>query len=153
MKVFRGKGSEAVLLAFIAICIVALLSRIYAFPELPVQILASVFGVVLTVLVTYLLLGGQSKSEEDLQKSSKVFEEKLKVYKEFMSVLYEAVHFPNHLDSLVRRLMALMDIRAIYPMKNGIRALLFHAFGAAPLVLRKPSIYLKNDLALENPRR
>lgn len=95
MKVFRGKGPEAVLLAFIAICIVALLSRIYAFPELPVQILASVFGVVLTVLVTYLLLGGQSKSEEDLQKSSKVFEEKLKVYKEFLSVLYEAVKDRN----------------------------------------------------------
>lgn len=36
MKVFRGKGPEAVLLAVIAICIVALLSRIYAFPELPV---------------------------------------------------------------------------------------------------------------------
>lgn len=31
--------------------------------------------------------------------------------------------------------MALMDIRAIYLVKNVIQALLFHAFGAAPLVL------------------
>lgn len=57
-----------------------------------------VIGTILTAVVTLLLLNGQSEKEEQKERNSKVFEEKLNIYKEFLGKLCDVVKDKNISD-------------------------------------------------------
>lgn len=73
------------------ICIIAILFNVFTDMELPGRIMAAILGVVITATITQVLLQGQTKKEGILKKESKVFEEKLKIYQDFLTTLYEVV--------------------------------------------------------------
>jgi len=70
-----------------------------------VAIISAITGVLLTVLVTKSLLDKQSENEKDKDKSAKVFEEKLQIYKEFLSKLNEVVKAEKISDAHVKDLI------------------------------------------------
>lgn len=73
------------------ICMVAVFFNVFTDMELPGRIMAAILGVVITATITQLLLQGQTQKEAKLRKTSKVFEEKLRIYQNFLNVLYQAV--------------------------------------------------------------
>lgn len=73
------------------ICIIAVAFNVFTDLELPSRLMAAILGVVITATITQVLLQGQSDNEGKLKKNSKVFEEKLKIYQNFLNTLYKAV--------------------------------------------------------------
>ena len=65
--------------------------------EVGPNLITAFVGVVLSALITLLLLNGQTKAEEEKQKSVKVFEEQLAIYKEFLKKLCIVVR-DQHID-------------------------------------------------------
>lgn len=73
------------------ICVIAIAFNVFTDMELPGRIMAAILGVVITATITQLLLQGQTQKEGALKRSSKIFEEKLKIYQNFINILYNAV--------------------------------------------------------------
>ena len=81
------------------ICAIAVAFNIFTDLELPSRIMAAILGVVITATITQVLLQGQTKKEGTLKRSSKIFEEKLKIYQNFLNSLYKAVKDGKLTDS------------------------------------------------------
>lgn len=81
----------AILIGILCLLIVALAvySTLYSVKDILYETFAAILGVVLTACVTVLLLRGQSDQEAEQERTSKVFEEKLQIYKEFLEALCE----------------------------------------------------------------
>lgn len=73
------------------ICAIAVAFNVFTDLELPGRIMAAILGVVITATITQVLLQGQTQKEGTLKRSSKIFEEKLKIYQNFLNCLYKAV--------------------------------------------------------------
>lgn len=79
------------------ICLLAIFVGVATFSgswpgsEASSQILSALAGAVVAAMITLFLLIGQTSGEEKKERNTKVFEEKLKIYKEFMQCLYEVV--------------------------------------------------------------
>lgn len=73
------------------ICMIAVLFRVFTDMELPARLMAAILGVVITATITQMLLQGQTKKEGTLRRDAKIFEEKLKIYQNFLNILYNAV--------------------------------------------------------------
>ena len=78
-------------LAACLICVIAVAFNVFTDMELPGRIMAAILGVVITATITQVLLQGQTQKEGTLKRDSKVFEEKLKIYQNFLNTLYKAV--------------------------------------------------------------
>ena len=84
----------AIILAVVNIALfvfVLIATNLFTKTDLWFQSACVVIGTILTAVVTLLLLNGQSEKEEQKERNSKVFEEKLKIYKEFLSTLCRIV--------------------------------------------------------------
>ena len=81
------------------ICAIAVAFNIFTDLELPGRIMAAILGVVITATITQVLLQGQTQKEGTLKRSSKIFEEKLKIYQNFLNSLYKAVKDGKLTDS------------------------------------------------------
>ncbi len=79
------------IISAILVCMVAYVFQIFTETELPGQVMGAILGVLLTAVVTFILLRGQTNQEKELQRNAKIFEEKLKVYQNFLGKLYDAV--------------------------------------------------------------
>ena len=55
------------------------------------QILSALAGAVVAAIITLFLLLGQTSSEEKKERNTKVFEEKLRIYQNFLHCLYEVI--------------------------------------------------------------
>lgn len=55
------------------------------------QILSALAGAVVAAIITLFLLLGQTSSEEKKERNTKVFEEKLRIYQDFLHCLYEVI--------------------------------------------------------------
>lgn len=55
------------------------------------NLITAFVGVVLSALVTLVLLNGQTKDEEKKERNTKVFEEKLRIYQDFLHCLYDVI--------------------------------------------------------------
>ena len=64
---------------------------VFTYQDFPARLMAAILGVVITATITVVLLDGQSKKEQTAKRNSKVFEEKLKIYQDFLTTLYEVV--------------------------------------------------------------
>ena len=74
-------------MVFVMICAII----VFTYQDFPARLMAAILGVVITATITVVLLDGQSKKEQTAKRNSKVFEEKLKIYQNFLSTLYDVV--------------------------------------------------------------
>ena len=80
----------AIILVVIA-CVFAVYLRLFTGKELWYEMFAAILGVIITAVITVLLLNGQTNTEEKRDRNSKIFEEKLKIYQEFLHTLCRIV--------------------------------------------------------------
>lgn len=78
-----------IIIAFLItlVLVAATFTELYVGREIPFQIVAAFISVAMMGVVTWVLLNGQSRAEEEKDKSVKVFQEKLKVYKKYFEEL------------------------------------------------------------------
>lgn len=74
-----------ILTLFFLVCAVAF--DVIELHVLPAEFVGALLGVVITAIITVLLLQGQTKNEESLEKNMKVFEKKQEVYFNFLEKL------------------------------------------------------------------
>lgn len=72
-------------------CFVAVYFRVFTGKDLWYEMFAAILGVIITAVVTMILLRGQSDNEIKREKEAKVFEEKLRIYQEYLHTLCEAI--------------------------------------------------------------
>jgi hypothetical protein len=77
----------SVLLGFIVFIGIAIVTKLFSSADLPVQISGALLEAVVTALITYFLLTGQTQSEESKERNMKVFEKKQEVYHNFLDNL------------------------------------------------------------------
>ena len=88
----------AVTLSFVNIALFVFLlvaTDLFSQKDLWFQSSCVIIGTIVTAVITLLLLNGQSDKEEEKERNAKVFEEKLAIYKEFLSELYNVVKDNN----------------------------------------------------------
>lgn len=83
-----------VILALVAF-VIAVLFRIFSLSDIWAQMFGAFIGAMITVIITLLLLKSQTSSEEEKERNSKIFEEKLRIYQEFLKKLCEVVKGMN----------------------------------------------------------
>ncbi|MBR1774339.1 MAG: hypothetical protein IJ759_02330 [Bacteroidales bacterium] len=72
-------------------CLVPLIFGIYDNMSLWPNFYGALMGVILTAVTTVVLLLGQTSSEEEKERNTKVFEEKISVYKEFLKMFCKII--------------------------------------------------------------
>jgi len=86
----------------------AIIFKVFSFDILPSQFYGAFIGVIITALVTAFLLRGQTEGDEKREKSIRVYEEQLHIYKDFLSKLHEIVKegniTPDNLKELIFQL-------------------------------------------------
>ena len=65
--------------------------RLFNDKEYCYEMFAAVLGVIITAIITMILLRGQSDNDVEMERASKVFEEKLRIYQEYLHTLYEVI--------------------------------------------------------------
>lgn len=70
---------------------VATISGAWPGSDASAQILSALAGAVVAAIITLFLLLGQTSSEEKKERNTKVFEEKLRIYQDFLHCLYEVI--------------------------------------------------------------
>jgi hypothetical protein len=82
------------LLLFISLTIIVLVnlnSDAFEIPKIVQDINSGVIGAILTTIITLVLLANQTESEETLQKRSVIYEEKLRIFNDFLRLLGESI--------------------------------------------------------------
>lgn len=75
----------------IVFVLTAMFSGAWPSPSISGQILSALAGAVVAAMITLFLLLGQTSSEEKKERNSKVFEEKLKIYQDFLKCMCEVI--------------------------------------------------------------
>ena len=70
---------------------VATMSGSWPGSDFSAQILSALAGAVVAAIITLFLLLGQTSSEEKKERNTKVFEEKLRIYQDFLHCLYDVI--------------------------------------------------------------
>lgn len=95
MLTMKKKSTSIILIVcvvlFIGFVALACLSGAWPSTDFAAQILSALAGAVVAAIITLFLLQGQMASEEKKEKNSKIFEEKLRIYQDFMQELCEVV--------------------------------------------------------------
>lgn len=82
----------------LAFYIVAALTDAIAVPDIPASFLGAAAGAIITTVVAYLLLRGQSRAEELKEYNVAVFKDKSMIFKKFITALWNAWE-DHHLSS------------------------------------------------------
>lgn len=86
---------KAIYIGIMALCvlfiILAVFSQNYDWGTIWPRFVGAMMGVIITAFITLLLLKGQSNNDMRLDQTSKVFEERLKIYKDFLSTLCKVI--------------------------------------------------------------
>ena len=72
-------------------CLIAVILRLFTQTDLWFQIFAAVIGVIITAIITQVLLRGQTENDAKKEKDTKIFEEKLRIYQDFLHCLCEVI--------------------------------------------------------------
>ena len=96
MKKILADHKNAVIIAstialIVIACTFAVYLRLYTGKELWYEMFAAIIGVIITAIITMMLLIGQTDSDEKREKKGKVFEEKLRIYQEYLNTLYDVI--------------------------------------------------------------
>jgi len=79
------------LILLVLFCIGAAITRAIELSEIPASFLGAALGAVITVLVTYLLLIGQTKAEETQERNAKIFELKKNAFTKYMDNVWKVL--------------------------------------------------------------
>lgn len=79
------------ILLFMVVLVVAYLWHLFSKHDIPFQTLSAILGAAITVIITNLLLNNQTESEFANQKKTKVYEEKLHIYQNYLKLLCSIV--------------------------------------------------------------
>lgn len=97
IQTYIKENTTFVIILFICICLLAIFVSIAtssgAWPgtDASSQILSALAGAVVAAIITLFLLMGQTASEEKKDRNTKIFEEKLRIYQEFLRKLSDVV--------------------------------------------------------------
>ncbi len=81
--------STALIITVAIFIVVLIVTKLFKIEELPIQTVGVLFGGVITALITYFLLLGQTQAEENKERNVKVFEEKSARFNTFIDKLWE----------------------------------------------------------------
>ncbi len=87
MKLKVSVGSALIVTVAIFL-IILVITKLFQLEELPIQTVGVLFGGVITALITYFLLLGQTQAEENKERNVKVFEEKSKLFNDFITLIW-----------------------------------------------------------------
>lgn len=91
MKLTQNKIVIITSILIVLACFFAIYLRLFTEKELWYEMFAAVLGVIITAIITMILLRGQSDNDVERERASKVFEEKLRIYQEYLHTLYEVI--------------------------------------------------------------
>lgn len=72
-------------------CFSAVYLRLFTGKELWYEMFAAVLGVIITAIITMILLRGQSDTDIERERAAKIFEEKLKIYQDYLHTLCNVI--------------------------------------------------------------
>jgi hypothetical protein len=81
----------SVLIGFVIFISISLYTELFNSTDLPIQISGALLDAVITALITYFLLTGQTKQEELRERQVKVFEKKQEIYYLFLEKLKDII--------------------------------------------------------------
>ena len=81
----------SVVIGFVVFIGIAIVTNLFSSGDLPVQIAGALLEAVVTALITYFLLTGQTTQEEIKERQVKVFEKKQEVYHSFLEELKKII--------------------------------------------------------------
>ena len=103
-KIFTAHKNAVIMAATIALIVVAcsfaVYLRLYTGKELWYEMFAAIIGVIITAIITMMLLVGQTDSDERREKKGKVFEEKLRIYQEYLETLYNVIKAGQNIQDI-----------------------------------------------------
>jgi hypothetical protein len=96
IKALIGKKNKsdsiiALAIGFIMFIAIAITTNLFSGGDLPVQISGALLEAVVTALITYFLLSGQSNQEELRERNVKIFEKKQEIYHNFLEELKKII--------------------------------------------------------------
>jgi hypothetical protein len=89
----------SVVIGFVAFIGIAIVTNLFSSADLPVQISGALLEAVITALITYFLLSGQTSQEKERDKDVRIFEEKVTVYSEFSEKLWGMITDDNEVSN------------------------------------------------------
>lgn len=91
MKLTQRKAIFVVAILVVIACFFAVYLRLFTGKELWYEMFAAVLGVIITAVITMILLKGQSDDDVKRERAVKIFEEKLRIYQDFLHTLYDVI--------------------------------------------------------------
>lgn len=96
----KNIAAISIVLGFIVFISIALITRLFNSSDLPTQISGALLEAVVTAIITYFLLTGQTSQEKEREKDVRIFEEKVKVYSEFSQKLWGMITDDNEVSTV-----------------------------------------------------
>ena len=115
------------LVLFGVVFIIAYIWHLYTEQDVPFQMLAACLGAAITVVITNLLLNSQTESEFDKQKMSKVYEEKLQIYHQYINLLCDVVQDHKITCKELSELKCQLSLVALHTSKEAFNTVLMNS--------------------------
>lgn len=91
-------------------------------PQIVQDVNSGVIGAILTTIITLLLLSNQTESQENLSKTSVVYEEKLKIFNDFLKTLGECLEDGNLTAQETKKIIhSFSTLRIHVSLENAIK--------------------------------
>ena len=91
MKLSQNKIIILIFLMAAITCFFAVYLRLFTEKELWYEMFAAILGVIITAVITMVLLKGQTTNDVERERAAKVFEEKLRIYQEYLQILCNVI--------------------------------------------------------------
>ena len=91
MKLTQRKAILVVAILIVIACFFAVYLRLFTGKELWYEMFAAVLGVIITAVITMILLKGQSDDDVERERAAKIFEEKLRIYQDYLHTLCDVI--------------------------------------------------------------
>lgn len=91
MKMTQRNAILVVAILVVIACFFAVYLRLFTGKELWYEMFAAVLGVIITAVITMILLKGQSDDDVKRERDAKIFEEKLRIYQDYLHTLCDVI--------------------------------------------------------------
>ena len=91
MRLTQRKAILVVAILVVIACFFAVYLRLFTGKELWYEMFAAVLGVIITAAITMILLRGQSDDDVERERVAKIFEEKLRIYQDYLHTLCDVI--------------------------------------------------------------
>ena len=91
-KIKKQGKLTSIVVGFVAFIVIAMITNLFFSNDLPIQIVGALLEAVITAMITYSLLSGQTEQEEIKERQVKVFEHKIPIYTEFTKKIWRLVY-------------------------------------------------------------